>query len=74
MKDIKEIKCSFCQGKMELDPSDCEPEKAIVYSGAVNWFSIGYGSKFDLEKWLLAICDECLEKVEPLKTEDILIG
>jgi len=62
---MQKVKCSFCENTMEVDD---EPlDQAMVYSGGINWFTMGYGSKFDTESWLLAMCDDCLEKADPVK-------
>jgi hypothetical protein len=75
---MEEVKCSFCGADMEIDtetsgPREIKPEEAMVYCGGINWFTLGYGSKFDLEQWLLAICDGCLENCKPLKKKDYYI-
>ena len=57
-----------------MDQDGEPPEVAMIYSGAVNWFAVGYGSRFDGERWLLAFCDECLEKMNPIKKDDYLLG
>lgn len=69
---MKAINCSLCGAEMKADPDDCPVEKAMIYNGAANYFTIGYGSKFDEEVWLLALCDECLSKLKPLEIEEYM--
>ena len=64
------VNCSFCGNKIVADYEKLE--KAMTDNGAINWFTIGYGSKFDGEQWLIALCDECLEKCVPLEKKDYL--
>jgi len=71
MAKLKKIKCSFCINEIEWDLSD-EISKAIIYDGACNWFTCGYGSKFDGEQLLLVICDICLAKADILKKKNYL--
>jgi len=72
-KTFKVVQCSLCGGEMRVEityiPVGQEPDfdKEMIYSGAINWFCIGYGSDFDGEQWLLAVCDNCLHKATPLK-------
>lgn len=71
---MKIINCSLCQSEIQVD-KHCEDDpvnKAILYSGAANYFTIGYGSKFDGETWLIALCDECLSKLKPLEIEEYM--
>ena len=49
------------------------PLNDTAIRGAMNWFTIGYGSDFDLECWLLLFCDECLEKMKPLYSYNYLM-
>jgi len=72
---LKEIKCSFCPNVlkvMNLEENKEELEKAVVYGGAINWFTIGYGSDLDGKIFLLAICDDCLRKTTPLDCKHYL--
>jgi len=47
-----------------------EPEEEIILDagsqmwkdGVVDLISAGYGSKFDTDEFIIAICDECLDK------------
>jgi len=68
--DETPVQCSFCSTEMKV--TGLEMHKEIVYNGGVNWFTLGYGSRFDGEQWLIAICDECLEKCKPIKTKEYL--
>ena len=70
----KKYKCSFCK-KNEVeykyfDKEKITPEKGIIFNGAINWFTAGYGSKFDGKQFLLAICDECLKECIPISIKD----
>lgn len=76
---MKRIKCSFCSTELELDKyhlhdKDLDLSKAITYGGAINWFTCGYGSKFDGEQLLLAICDVCLKKADILDRKEYLFN
>ena len=68
----KKVKCSFCPNEVEVleseppfFPND-DLSNAIVYDGTINWFPCGYGSDFDGEQFLIAICDVCLKKADIL--------
>src|SRR5574340_1662159 len=81
---MKDIKCSFCGAPMKEEfDADLPIEQidtSMIHKGAVNWFTCGYGSGFDTFQFLLAICDECLDKCKPLAhrcyigTNDIVPG
>lgn len=44
----------------------------IIYGGEAGWYTLGYGSNFDGERWLLVFCDKCLESFKPAKIESYL--
>ena len=71
---MSKVKCSFCLKEIEVKGIDENITKDIVLKGAINNFTIGYGSQYDGEMWILAICDECLTKAVPLKKIDYLFG
>lgn len=74
-KKFTPVNCSFCQKEMRVDQGRYKRiplEEAMVYSGCINWNTIGYGSDRDGERWLLAICDDCLHKAKPLKKYDYM--
>lgn len=61
----KSIPCLICN--KELMPLLTDKEDDIVSQlswqhGDVNIFSMGHGSKFDKTNFIIAICDECIEK------------
>lgn len=67
----RKIKCSFCPNELEYD-KDLDLSTAVTYGGAINWFTCGYGSDFDGEQLLIAICDVCLEKADILDRKEYL--
>lgn len=69
---MPKVKCSFCLKEIKIHGIDSDITEDIISKGAVNNFTIGYGSQYDGEMWLLAICDECLTKAVPLKITDYL--
>ena len=68
---MRKAKCSFCPNEVEWTCGD-NIEEAMVYGGACNWFTCGYGSKFDGEQLLIVICDVCLEKADIRDRKDYL--
>lgn len=54
------MKC-FCCG-FEVEPLyESTDEKGMWNNGIVDKISANYGSKFDGESFLIAICDNCIE-------------
>lgn len=58
------IKNCMCCGKdIKLIHGDIsKPEDACWLNGSVNKFTIGYGSKFDGDVYIIALCDDCIDK------------
>jgi hypothetical protein len=78
MRKIVKVNCSFCKKELDVDVSHTDkiPEdldKGMCYGGSVNWFYSGYGSKHDLTRTLLAVCDKCLEDCEYIAVDGIYI-
>lgn len=71
-KTFKVVPCSICGKELKVETTYVRPgeepalDKEFVYSGAINWWTIGYGSDFDCEKWLIAICDICHRNIKAL--------
>ena len=65
-KDIN-IKCIVCGRSLsilrEVDSlNDCPPETDMWDGAGVHEFIPGYGSKHDMKKLIVGICDDCLDK------------
>lgn len=63
----KEIRNCFCCGKKIIKLSHnigkcIHPEHDMWDGGIVDILGAGYGSKFDSNVYIIAICDECIEK------------
>jgi hypothetical protein len=61
----KNIPCLICD--KEIIPLAINKEDDIIsqlswQNGDVNIFPCGFGSKFDKTNFIIAICDECIEK------------
>jgi ribosomal protein L34E len=58
-----QIKCIIC-GKKLKQIIKGKPEQAAYLNGGVHTFIPGYGSNYDMCKFILGICDDCIsEKV-----------
>jgi len=64
MKKIKKRFCIKC--KKEIKPIELKyhrkPESAMWSDGIVDKIAAGYGSKFDGNMYIIAICDTCIEE------------
>ena len=61
----KSIPCLICN--KEIMPLLTDKDDDIIsqlswQNGDVNVFPMGHGSKFDKTNFIIAICDECIEK------------
>lgn len=70
----KDFICSCCLTNtiepisFNVDTIDInEPERSMWNNGTVRRISFGYGSRHDGESFLVAICDDCIEKLETEK-------
>ena len=54
------MKC-FCCGSGVEPLYKSTDEKGMWNNGVVDKISVNYGSKFDGESFLIAICDNCIE-------------
>jgi len=65
-------KCIICGKELtEILPSETpQPLNNSMWNdGIVDIISIGYGSKFDGDQYIIAICDDCIEsKLELIGT------
>lgn len=61
------MNCIICDS--EIKPiEDSNDEKGMWLDGIVDKISANYGSKFDGDMFLIAVCDNCLEsKKEKIK-------
>ena len=62
--EMQEVTCLTCDTiikKYEEFP-DSPIHQAMIDDGNVNTFSCGFGSKFDMDTYIIGICDPCLEK------------
>jgi hypothetical protein len=56
--------------KSEMDILWSNPNQEMINNGIISIINAGYGSKHDGDKFILAICDECIE--ENLKDNTLL--
>lgn len=71
---VKSLFCICCKTK-EINPIEgmglseghikaTEQEQGCWKDGTVNKIEFGYGSRNDLRKFYIAICDDCIEQLE----------
>lgn len=46
-----------------LKPSD-DPAKDMYDGGIVEWIYAGYGSRHDTTRFLICVCDDCIERYD----------
>ncbi len=58
------MKCLVCEKVLEaLEAfSDGAPAQNCWDSGLVEWIQAGYGSCFDTDKFLIGLCDTCIQE------------
>lgn len=60
------LKCICCGTNVQLLDLGCEsdspPEHGMWEDGMVDKVTAGYGSKFDCDRFLIAMCDSCIEE------------
>ncbi len=55
--------CICCNKEIKpLYPELSNGERGMYYHGIVDSIYAGYGSRFDENKYLIAICDDCVEE------------
>lgn len=61
--------CICCNKNVEpLDPEYIRrPESGMYKNGIVDKIAAGYGSKFDTDMFIIAVCDDCVEKLKAEK-------
>jgi uncharacterized membrane protein len=66
---MKKYNCVVCDNVInEIDYGiDAKDENRMWNEGVVEKITAGFGSKFDLDSFLIAICDECIEKKKLIK-------
>jgi hypothetical protein len=58
-----EIRCVCCEKLIEtLFADETRPQSGAYRNAVVDTLTAGYGSKFDMDRLLLAVCDECMER------------
>lgn len=59
----KSIKCVCCGKKIKsLSKGEYAPETDMWGGGGVHEFIPGFGSKYDSKRFIVGICDECIEE------------
>jgi len=62
-KDI-DLKCMVCKKELKpLEEGEYEPEKDMWDDAGVHTFVPGYGSKHDSTRFIVGICDDCIDKL-----------
>lgn len=66
---VTERICCACKKNVitPIDPNTTHPlkqEQGMWANGVVEKITFGYGSKYDMESFYIAICDECVEELE----------
>ena len=60
--------CIKCETELKVlypeSHNALKPESQMYLGGSVDKFTCGYGSKFDMDSFIIAICDDCLSKCE----------
>ena len=63
LRVLQPRKCVCCEKEITpLASSKCDPANAMWHDGVVDRIGAGYGSKFDGDVFLIAICDDCISK------------
>jgi hypothetical protein len=59
-----QIKCFGCGGALKQAYPEFKnpPEEASWHDAGVHLFVVGYGSRYDTDKFVIGICDNCIEK------------
>jgi hypothetical protein len=60
------MRCLLCGREVEQvwnDLGPYDPASAAWNDAAVDWVVAGYGSKHDMERFLVCICDTCLDSL-----------
>lgn len=58
------MKCIICEKKIKrLHKGEEPPELGMWGNGGVHEFIPGYGSKHDMSRFIIGICDDCLDKL-----------
>lgn len=64
--EMQEVACINCDTEIKRDPEWSKGfpiHEAVTNNGTINTFSCGFGSKYDMNTYIIGICDECLEKL-----------
>ena|SRR5260221_121724 len=58
--------CLCCDKKIKaIHPEHTKhPESGAYHDGIVDKIAAGYGSKFDTEMFIIAICDDCMDNLK----------
>ena len=67
LKPLKFHYCASCGEKIY----ELIPKTNMWNGGIVGNIDAGYGSKFDLESFTIAICDKCIERKSKLKKKSV---
>lgn len=63
---LQQVTCLTCDTvikRSEDYPCEDSPiHQSMIDGGNVNTFSCGFGSRFDMDTYIIGICDDCLEK------------
>ena len=55
------MKCIFCKINIKEIEKSRKPDGGMYFDAVVDSISANYGSKFDGDIFLIAMCDECIE-------------
>lgn len=61
---MSNIKCIVCKKELKriMPDSNLPSESGMWNDAGVHEFIPGYGSKYDMTKFIVGICDDCIEK------------
>jgi hypothetical protein len=67
LKETSSRSCIKCGNKLELISPEStkylEPEKGMWLGGTVFKISCGFGSYHDTQSYIIALCDDCIDKL-----------
>jgi len=66
------MKCIICDKRVEeLHHFSDDPAQNCWSAGLVEWVTAGYGSAFDMSRFLICLCDRCLLNVKDTGESDV---
>ena len=63
--ELQQVTCLTCDTIIKKNEEFPEHpiHQSMIDGGNVNTFSCGFGSRFDMDTYVIGICDDCLEKL-----------